>query len=151
MVDVGADRLLQIVFGGPLNVEEGDMVPVAPPGSRLRPGVKKMRRRNYRGVSSHGMLCSLAELGWDPPDGPDEVGILKDVAPGEPIDKLAEGGWRDHVVRRVSVPAGSVPQPPKMGPFNPAPGGSGGLGEAQALWGRSSSAAVATGCAVGQG
>lgn len=64
-VDLGRGDPVQIVFGGiQLVVQPESLVPVAPPGSRLN-GVK-MRRRRYRGETSHGMLCSLAELGWDP-------------------------------------------------------------------------------------
>jgi tRNA-binding EMAP/Myf-like protein len=65
-VDLGrGGEPVQIVFGGKRGViQPKSLVPVAPPGSRLH-GVK-MRRRRYRGQASYGMLCSLAELGWDP-------------------------------------------------------------------------------------
>jgi phenylalanyl-tRNA synthetase beta chain len=96
IVDVNRERPLQIVFGGPPVVTPGCIVPVAPPGSRLGPRHKKMRRRKYRRVSSEGMLCSLAELGWDA-DGPDEVTILEGLEPGAPIDDLADGEWRAYV------------------------------------------------------
>jgi len=51
-------------------VKEGDLVPVAQPGTWLpatqdKPERYKIRRRRYRGMISEGMLCSLAELGWD--------------------------------------------------------------------------------------
>lgn len=69
-VDIGADRPLQIVFGGEHVIDPGAFVPVAPPGSWV-PGLPgdrekpvKMRRRTYRGVRSEGMLCGLFELGW---------------------------------------------------------------------------------------
>jgi len=69
-VDTGTDGPLQIVWGGAQIVKEGDLVPVAQPGTRLpatneKPNPYKIRRRRYRGVISEGMLCSLAELGWD--------------------------------------------------------------------------------------
>ena len=92
-VDLGNGELVQIVFGGPPNVREGSLVPVAPPGSRVPSLRRKMRRRRYRGESSHGMLCSLAELGWNP-DGPDEVALLRNVTPGASLDNPAIAGHR---------------------------------------------------------
>lgn len=69
-VNIGTDRLAQIVWGGVPVVEEGSLVPVAQPGTWLpamkdKPNPYKIRTRRYRGVRSEGMLCSLAELGWD--------------------------------------------------------------------------------------
>jgi tRNA-binding EMAP/Myf-like protein len=81
----------QIVFGGTQRLGRGDLVAVAPPGSRVtvrgldKP--KKMRARNYRGVRSVGMLCSLNELGWAV-GGPDEVALLRRLRPGYPLDEL---------------------------------------------------------------
>lgn len=72
-VDVG-NKSVSIVFGGPDIVHKGDLVPVALPGARL-PGRSKLRKRNWRGVRSEGMLCSSDELGWTQ-GGPDEVLIL---------------------------------------------------------------------------
>lgn len=77
IVDLGRDSKIQIVWGGEPVVRAGSLVPVAPPGARV--DGKKMRRRNYRGQASHGMLCSLAELGWDPADA-DRVALLKPLA-----------------------------------------------------------------------
>jgi|SRR5882757_4529871 len=91
-VDVGAGSKLQIVFGGPDVVVAGALVPVAVPGSRVPSAAKKMRRRSYRGERSYGMLCSLAELGWDP-NGPDEVALLRGVRPGEPLDHYGPNRW----------------------------------------------------------
>ncbi|WP_170156290.1 hypothetical protein [Umezawaea tangerina] len=86
-VDVGHNKV-QIVFGGPDLVRAGDFVPVALPGTRL-PGRKKIRRTKFRGKTSHGMLCSAAELGWEP-DGPDEVALLKPdgLRPGTRLDNV---------------------------------------------------------------
>jgi phenylalanyl-tRNA synthetase beta chain len=93
-VDVGGGRMpMQIVFGGPPIVVAGSLVAVAPPGARVCAKAKKMRRRNYRGESSYGMLCSSAELGWDP-DGPDEVALLDGVRPGTPLDDYGPDTWR---------------------------------------------------------
>ena len=69
-VDTGIDGPIQIVWGGMQIVKEGDLVPVAQPGTWLpatteKPNPYKKRRRRYRGMMSEGMLFSLAELGWD--------------------------------------------------------------------------------------
>lgn len=84
----------QIVFGGDHQLTGGELVPVAPPGSRVvvrRPCIgdrcQKMRARRYRGQRSHGMLCSLNELGWIS-GGPNEVAILRNVTPGQSLDDL---------------------------------------------------------------
>jgi len=84
----------QIVFGGDLRLIGGELVPVAPPGSwAIMPGPglrirrKKMRARTYRGQRSHGMLCSLDELGWLR-HGPNEVAVLCDLTPGNSLDDL---------------------------------------------------------------
>jgi phenylalanyl-tRNA synthetase beta chain len=69
-LDIGTDSQPQIVWGGVPVVKAGCLVPVALPGARL-PSMGheqrsyKIRRRRYRGEISEGMLCSLAELGWD--------------------------------------------------------------------------------------
>lgn len=81
-VDIGDDRV-QIVWGGKKIVQPGDMVPVALPGARVHG--RKMRRKKFRGQVSHGMLCSLAELGWDD-SSTDRVAILaRDLVPGMPL------------------------------------------------------------------
>jgi tRNA-binding EMAP/Myf-like protein len=81
---------VQIVFGGPPVVEPENLVAVAPPGARVVSArtAKKMRRRNYRGEPSHGMLCSLDELGWAV-GAPDEVAILRNVRAGDSLDRLS--------------------------------------------------------------
>jgi phenylalanyl-tRNA synthetase beta chain len=102
-VDIGWDYLLQIVWGGVPIVEEGSLVPVAPPGARLpHPKISgqryKMRRRRYRGEMSEGMLCSLAELGWDSAVT-ERVALLNDSAglhPGESLDNR-DDSWRSIV------------------------------------------------------
>lgn len=95
-VDLGDGLPVQIVFGGKYRVRPGELVPVAPPGALVmavaRDGLaisrtKKMRCRRYRGERSHGMLCSLEELGWVV-GGPDEVAILRHVSPGDRLDDL---------------------------------------------------------------
>lgn len=102
-VDVGGGLLpVQIVFGGPPVVVPGSLVAVAVPGARVPARAKKMRRRSYRGESSYGMLCSLAELGWDP-DGPDEVALLHGVRPGAPLHTYGPDTWRSIVVGEIVV------------------------------------------------
>jgi phenylalanyl-tRNA synthetase beta chain len=76
-VDVGSGEPLGIVCGAP-NVYAGMKAPVAQVGGML-PGGMKIKRARLRGVESHGMLCSVRELGlgdsheglWDlPQDAP---------------------------------------------------------------------------------
>jgi hypothetical protein len=47
------------------------------------------------------MLCSLAELGWSP-DAPDEVALLRNVTPGESLDKVTATDWQSLVINRTS-------------------------------------------------
>ncbi len=106
-VDIGdGEPARQIVFGGDSKLETNDLVPVAPPRSRITvvyPELcatreKKMRTRSYRGQKSHGMLCSLEELGWLY-GGPNEVAVLRRLPVGFRLDDLH---WDD----RPSVVAG---------------------------------------------
>lgn len=93
---------VQIVFGGPPVVTVDSLVAVAPPGARLESlRTKKMRRRRYRGEYSHGMLCSLDELGWAK-GGPDEVAILQNVKPGMSLDGLSPD-QRERIVKSPSL------------------------------------------------
>jgi tRNA-binding EMAP/Myf-like protein len=85
---------VQIVFSGFRRLNVGELVPVAPPGSLAKvigPGMrvrwKKIRARRYGGEWSHGMMCSLDELGWLR-GGRDEVATLCDLKPGECLDDL---------------------------------------------------------------
>ena len=75
-IDVGADAPLRIVTGA-TNVTEGALVPVATNGSCL-PGGVKIKTGKLRGVTSEGMLCSIAELGLTLHDMPGAIedGIL---------------------------------------------------------------------------
>ncbi len=84
---------VQIVFGGLRKLKPGEQVPVALPGTRVivqgRDKPKKMRVRSYRGERSHGMLCSLRELGWVKACF-DEVAVLRDLRPGQRLDDIDE-------------------------------------------------------------
>lgn len=57
------DETLDIVTGD-LTVKENDLVPVAVDGAVLFDGFK-IKSRNFRGVKSNGMLCSLEEIGLE--------------------------------------------------------------------------------------
>jgi tRNA-binding EMAP/Myf-like protein len=101
-VEIGPDHQAQIVWGGVPLLDEGDLVPVAPPGSRLPQG--KMRRRRYRGEVSEGMLCSLAELGWDLSVS-DRVALLDEhagVIVGDSLDPW-ESNWPS-IIRPDQLP-----------------------------------------------
>lgn len=57
------DEELTIVTGAK-NVFEGAIVPVAKVGAKLAKGME-IKDSELRGVASHGMICSLGELGFD--------------------------------------------------------------------------------------
>jgi tRNA-binding EMAP/Myf-like protein len=103
-VDIGAEYQPRIVYGGVPIVKEGSLVPVATPGTWLpptknKPGPYKIRCRNYRGVRSEGMLCSLAELGWDS-SVTNWVALLKDSVGLQVGESLEDryGDWKRIVV-----------------------------------------------------
>jgi len=63
LVDLGEEEPVQIICGAP-NVASGQKVIVAKPGARL-PGGIKIKKSKIRGEVSNGMICSLAELGFE--------------------------------------------------------------------------------------
>ncbi len=69
-VNVG-NETLQIVTGAQ-NVAEGNLVPVALHNSVVAGG-KEIKSGELRGEKSHGMLCSLGELGLDLRDYPQAI------------------------------------------------------------------------------
>lgn len=95
-----SQEVVQIVFGGIRSLFPGDLVPVALPGARVivagRHKPKKMRNRCYRGERSHGMLCSLRELGWVDACV-DEVAVLLNLRPGQRLDDIDETARPTHV------------------------------------------------------
>ncbi len=137
-VDAGDGEALQIVCGA-FNFGAGDVVPLAPVGSRL-PGGMQIGRRNVRGEWSNGMLCSGTELGLtSDADGimildaglapgtalTEALGIVADVVfdvdvtPNRP-DALSVAGVARDLAAHFGVPF-SVPGPP-------APAGAGAAG-----------------------
>lgn len=75
--NVGQAAPLTIVTGAQ-NVGQGDKVPVAVPGAVIADG-RELGIANFRGIESHGMLCSPEELGID--EGGDGILILPPDAP----------------------------------------------------------------------
>ncbi|MFR9753582.1 phenylalanine--tRNA ligase subunit beta [Nocardia sp. 004] len=69
-VDIGKPELQEIICGA-RNFAVGDLVVVVLPGGVLPGGFRITSRKTY-GHVSHGMICSVAELGI----GKDHVGIL---------------------------------------------------------------------------
>lgn len=96
-VDLG-DRIEKIVCGAP-NVAKGQYVIVAQVGSVL-PGDFKIKASSIRGEASHGMICSLQELGFDETDVPKAYrqGIYAFDHPvkiGTPaLEALSLDGWQ---------------------------------------------------------
>ncbi len=70
-VDVGEEEHVQIVCGAK-NVAQGQKVAVAKVGAVL-PGNFKIKKAKLRGQASHGMICSLQELGVEAKFVPKEV------------------------------------------------------------------------------
>ncbi len=68
-VNIGSE-VIQIVTGAP-NVKEGDKIPVVLPGGKvagnhdgkMTAGGIKIKSGKLRGIESHGMMCSIEELG----------------------------------------------------------------------------------------
>jgi phenylalanyl-tRNA synthetase beta chain len=93
------------VVVGVRNMGPGDLVPYAAPGATL-PGFEgKLERRELRGVTSDGMLCSPSELGISG----DHTGILL-LSEGEPGEDLKEALGLDDTVLDIEV----VPNRPDL-------------------------------------
>jgi len=135
-VDAGDGAELQIVCGA-FNFAAGDLVPLAPVGSRL-PGGMQIGRRNVRGQWSNGMLCSGTELGLTSdadgimlldagltPGTPltEALGIVADVVfdlditPNRP-DALSVAGVARDLAAHLQVPF-SIPDPPALADGDP--------------------------------
>jgi phenylalanyl-tRNA synthetase beta chain len=84
-VDTGEGEPRTIVCGAP-NVDAGQTVPVALPGATM-PGGMEIREAKLRGVRSHGMILSAAEL--EIAEESDGILVLDDgPAPGTPLGEL---------------------------------------------------------------
>ncbi len=70
-VDMGGEEPVQIVTNAK-NVQEGDLVPVATPGTTVTEGSESMKIKvaKVRGVESRGMFCGLETLGLTQNDFP---------------------------------------------------------------------------------
>ena len=70
-VDLGGSEPVQIVTNAK-NVQEGDLVPVATPGTTVTEGSESMKIKvaKVRGVESRGMFCGLETLGLPQNDFP---------------------------------------------------------------------------------
>ncbi|WLD92319.1 phenylalanine--tRNA ligase subunit beta [Alkalihalobacillus sp. AL-G] len=81
-VNIGEAEPAQIICGAP-NVAAGQKVAVATVGAVL-PGNFKIKKAKLRGEASHGMICSLEELGVDakmvPKEFADGIHVLSDEA-----------------------------------------------------------------------
>ncbi len=90
-VDMGGEEPVQIVTNAK-NVQEGDLVPVATPGTTVHEGNESMTIKvaKVRGVESRGMFCGLETLGLTVNDfpyaDPESVFVLQeDCKPGQDI------------------------------------------------------------------
>lgn len=87
-VDLGDGDAHTIVCGAP-NVAAGQKVAVARPGTVVLG--RKLGKSKIRGVSSHGMICSAAEL--ELADESDGILVLPEDAPvGAPLDRVLAAG-----------------------------------------------------------
>ncbi|PAF35094.1 phenylalanine--tRNA ligase subunit beta, partial [Terribacillus saccharophilus] len=89
-INVGTETY-QIICGAP-NIAQGQKIAAALPGARL-PGGVKIKKAKLRGVESHGMVCSLQELGIDekfvPKDVTDGIFVFpEDTEVGTPVAEL---------------------------------------------------------------
>jgi len=77
-IDINKGEPVQIITGAK-NVKVGDIVPVCLEGAELPIGLK-IKKSNFRGLPSYGMMCSYEELGFDdkviPKEARDGIAIL---------------------------------------------------------------------------
>lgn len=92
-IDINKGEPVQIITGAK-NIREGDIVPVCLEGAVLPNGLK-IKKTNFRGLPSYGMMCSYEELGFDdkviPKEARDGIAILpKDIELGKDIKEVLE-------------------------------------------------------------
>ena len=102
-IEVGSGT--RTVVAGVRNMGPGDLVPYAAPGATLPGFDGRLERRELRGVTSDGMLCSPSELGVSG----DHSGILV-LQEGEPGQDLQEALGLDETVIDFEV----VPNRPDL-------------------------------------
>jgi len=79
-------RELKVICGAP-NVAAGQIVLLAPPGSRL-PGMT-LEKATVHGIESFGMILSESEL--DLTDNADQIAVLSpDIKPGTALEKIVD-------------------------------------------------------------
>ncbi len=102
-VDVGAEKLLNIVCGAP-NVEQGQKVAVATLGTIIysEKGNFEIKRSKIRGIESEGMICAEDELNL----GHSHEGIMV-LDPSVPVGTLAKDYF--HVEEDVVFTIGLTP------------------------------------------
>ncbi|MEK6550515.1 MAG: phenylalanine--tRNA ligase subunit beta [Pseudomonadota bacterium] len=133
-VDAGKVHGIREVVCGATNAQAGMHVPLALPGARL-PGDKTIAESAIRGIRSHGMLCSAADLGLEETSS----GLL-DLGPivkaGQPLhqalgldDKTLEIELTPNrgdclsvrgLAREIAALTGTRLKDPKMVPVKPA-------------------------------
>jgi len=100
VLDVSDGKRIYSIVCGASNIEPRQKVPLALENARLKSGIK-ISRRQIRGITSEGMLCSAQELGI----GSDSSGILilpGDTKLGRPVaEVLSAHDW----VFDIEVPA----------------------------------------------
>lgn len=92
-IGINQDAPVQIITGAK-NVKVGDVVPVCLEGAVLADGTK-IKKTNFRGLPSYGMMCSYEELGFDdkiiPKEARDGIAILPKETPlGKDIKEVLE-------------------------------------------------------------
>jgi phenylalanyl-tRNA synthetase beta chain len=104
-VEIGEEEPVQIICGAP-NIAQDQYVAVAKVGSVL-PGNFKIKKAKLRGEASHGMICSLQELGIESKlvskEFADGIFVFsEDVTPGE--DALEYLNLHDEVLELGLTP-----------------------------------------------
>lgn len=92
-IDINKGETVQIITGAK-NVKQGDIVPVCLEGAVLPNGLK-IKKTNFRGLPSYGMMCSYEELGFDdkviPKEARDGIAILpENTELGKDIKEVLE-------------------------------------------------------------